>query len=115
MPEDGRFNAMFEGVAKVEIDAESGHVRKVGEIIYGPGKFGGEAVFVPKAEPQSEDDGYLLTFVFDEATEQSQFWVMDAKNMSPDTLAIVELPQRVPFGFHGIWVSQQQIESQEPI
>eukprot|EP01096_Ripella_sp_DP13-Kostka_P007990 TRINITY_DN2956_c0_g1_i2.p1 TRINITY_DN2956_c0_g1~~TRINITY_DN2956_c0_g1_i2.p1 ORF type:complete len:504 (+),score=162.43 TRINITY_DN2956_c0_g1_i2:8-1519(+) len=116
IPESGRFTAEFEGVAKVEITGgEGADVRKVGEITYGPGKFGGEAVFVPKVGGESEDDGYLLTFVFDENTEQSQFWIMDAKNMSPDPLAIIDLPQRVPYGFHGIWVSQDQIDSQEPL
>lgn len=38
----------------------------------GPGRFGSEAVFVPKvpgfASPEEEDDGYLIFFMHDENT-----------------------------------------------
>lgn len=40
-----------------------------GSFVYGPGKFGGEAIFVPRnpgMEGSSEDDGYLIGFVHDE-------------------------------------------------
>jgi carotenoid cleavage dioxygenase-like enzyme len=42
----------------------------------------------------------------------SQFWVMDALTMSPTPVAIVELPARVPYGFHGIFVPLEDIKKQ---
>ncbi|BAN03770.1 carotenoid oxygenase family protein [Ilumatobacter coccineus] len=69
----------------------------------GKGRLPGEASFVPKADPKSEDDGYLMTYVYDAGNDASEFAIYDAGSMSNDPVATVELP-RVPFGFHGNWV-----------
>lgn len=71
---------------------------------FGPGRQGAEAFFQPKDDAQSEDDGYLMTFVFDEASGKSEFVIMDALDMSRPALARLMLPVRVPYGFHGNWV-----------
>ena len=63
----------------------------------------GEPVFVPTHDAAAEDEGYLVTFVHDPATSTSRFVVLDAGDMSSAPLAVVPLPQRVPFGFHGSW------------
>ncbi len=48
-------------------DAESSNV---GEVDLGPGQYGGEAYFVPRSvdpgDCSGEDDGFLVTFVYDE-------------------------------------------------
>jgi carotenoid cleavage dioxygenase len=69
----------------------------------GKGRVCGEAVFAPAANAQHEDDGYLMTFIYDAPSDTSEFVVFDAASMSPDPVATVALP-RVPFGFHGSWV-----------
>ena len=67
----------------------------------------GEAVFVPAAGADSNsDEGYLLTFTYDEASHGSDFAVIDASQLSKGPIARVKLPQRVPFGFHGSWVPE---------
>jgi carotenoid cleavage dioxygenase len=73
---------------------------------YGPGRSAGEAVFVPAegADPDS-DNGYLLTYVYDEATRSSELVVVDASRMTKPAIARVKLPQRVPNGFHGSWMA----------
>ncbi len=78
---------------------------------YGPKRYGGEAVFVPRANATDEDDGYLVTFVYDANTECSELIVADAQHMDTDPIARVMMPQRVPFGFHGIWIDQTQIDA----
>ncbi|MEZ5595964.1 MAG: carotenoid oxygenase family protein [Pseudomonadales bacterium] len=70
----------------------------------GKGRFGGEPVFVPAAGASNEDDGYLMSFVFDEATRRSELVIADASNMTAPPVARVHLPVRVPAGFHGSWV-----------
>ncbi|KAG5627480.1 hypothetical protein H5410_012698 [Solanum commersonii] len=80
----------------------------------GPGRFGSEAVFVPR-EPGTEceeDDGYLILFVHDENTGKSSVNVIDAKTMSAEPAAVVELPKRVPYGFHAFFVTEEQIQEQ---
>ncbi len=74
------------------------------QIDVGMGRLPGETVFVPKAGGQAEDDGYLMTYVYDASTDQSDFVVFDASSMSAEPVATVHLP-RVPFGFHGNWVA----------
>ncbi|XP_049368759.1 carotenoid 9,10(9',10')-cleavage dioxygenase 1-like isoform X1 [Solanum verrucosum] len=80
----------------------------------GPGRFGSEAVFVPR-QPGTEceeDDGYLILFVHDENTGKSSVNVFDAKTMSAEPVAVVELPKRVPYGFHAFFVTEEQIQEQ---
>ena len=79
---------------------------------HGPNRFGGEGVFVPNPEAKSEDDGWLVTYVFDENTGGSEFVVVDALNMGAAPVARVPLPQRVPYGFHGAWISEERIANQ---
>ena len=73
------------------------------DIEFGKGRVGGEAVFVPAADPKSEDDGYLMTYVYDANTDSSQFVIMDAASMDATPVATIDLP-RVPNGFHGSWI-----------
>ncbi|KAI9784506.1 MAG: hypothetical protein M1816_000826 [Peltula sp. TS41687] len=89
-----------------------------------PNRCAQEPRFVPREDGNSEDDGWLLTYVFDEsqldqhgnAPEgcRSELWVIDARNMR-DIVARVYLPQRVPYGLHGSWFSEKSIQSQRPV
>ena len=75
---------------------------------------GSEAIFVPR-EPgitSEEDDGYLIFFVHDEANGKSAVNVIDAKTMSADPVAMIELPTRVPYGFHAFFVTEEQLQEQ---
>jgi carotenoid cleavage dioxygenase len=65
----------------------------------------GEFVFVPAGDATSEDDGYLMGFVYDPTRDSSDFVVLDASDMAADPVATVRLQQRVPYGFHGNWVA----------
>ncbi|KAL6544193.1 ccd4,nced4 [Orobanche gracilis] len=80
---------------------------------YGPNSYGGEPCFIPR-EPDNptaeEDDGYLVTYVHNEATHESKFLVMDAKSPILDIVAIVKMPQRVPYGFHGTFVRECDLQ-----
>jgi carotenoid cleavage dioxygenase-like enzyme len=88
------------------------------------GCYAQESRFVPKAQGQDEDDGYLLTYVFNESQlddfgeclpdSKSELWIIDAKDMSK-VIGRVTLPQRVPYGLHGNWFSEDQVLGQRPI
>lgn len=69
----------------------------------GAGQTPGEAVFVPAEGGTAEDDGYLMTYVHDAASDTSSLAIFDASTMSAEPVASVALP-RIPFGFHGSWV-----------
>jgi carotenoid cleavage dioxygenase len=74
---------------------------------HGPGRSSGEPVFVSRENPSAEDDGWLLTFVHDVPNERAELTIIDAQEMS--VVASVQLPQRVPYGFHGNWVSDRSV------
>lgn len=77
---------------------------------HGPGRAAGEPVFVARQGSEVEDDGWLVTFVHDLGDESTDFVVMDAADFDrTDYVAKVRLPQRVPFGFHGNWVSDRSV------
>ncbi|KAI1209329.1 carotenoid oxygenase [Annulohypoxylon truncatum] len=87
------------------------------------GWFAQEPRFVPRAQAETEDDGWLLTYVFDESQLNedgecgddaiSELWIIDARNMR-EIVARVKLPQRVPYGLHGAWFSEDEIAGQRP-
>lgn len=67
--------------------------------------YGGEALFVPKANAVREDDGYLLDLLM--AEDRADLIVVDAGSMTE--LARIHLPQRVPFGVHAVWLAQDDL------
>ena len=74
---------------------------------HGPGCTSGEPVFVAREHATAEDDGWLITFVHDEPNGSAELVIIDAQEMR--TVAQVALPQRVPYGFHGNWVSDRAV------
>src|SRR5690606_3742792 len=79
---------------------------------HGPDRFGGEGVFVPRPDARSEDDGWVVTSVHDAGTGAGELVVVDALDMAAAPVARVQLPQRVPYGFHGAWISEERIAAQ---
>lgn len=85
------------------------------------GWFTQEPRFVPRSNPKSEDDGWVLTYVFDESQLDAngecpedaigELWIIDATNMQ-DVVAKIKLPQRVPYGLHGTWFPEDEIAGQ---
>ncbi|EOA34904.1 hypothetical protein CARUB_v10019983mg [Capsella rubella] len=111
------------GIIKFDLQAEAETGNKILQVggniegIYelGQGRSGSEAVYVPRGAAEEEDDGYLLFFVHDENTGKSCLKVIDAKTMSAETVAVVELPHRVPYGFHALFLTEEQLQGQTPI
>ena len=65
----------------------------------------GEPLFVPRGEGAAEDDGWVLVLAYDHARNTSDFHILDARNVRDEAVAVVHLPHRVPYGFHGNWVA----------
>ena len=64
-----------------------------------------EPVFVPSSPDADEDDGFVLAYVYDASNNSSDVVILNAQDFTGDPVATIQLPQRVPFGFHGNWVS----------
>ncbi|KAG2445531.1 hypothetical protein HXX76_000146 [Chlamydomonas incerta] len=129
------------GIAKMDLAAPPGGEACVAAICFPPGWSGGEAVFVPRERKEEKDkqgqqsaageptavvagaadadgedpvgdDGFLLVYVYSSTENTSYLHVYDARTMSPTPLAAVRLPRRVPYGFHGAWVTEEQLQAQ---
>lgn len=69
------------------------------------GRTGSEASFVPAENALDEDDGYLMTYVYDPGENASELVILSAKDMSDEPIARIHLQARVPAGFHGSWIA----------
>lgn len=112
----------FGGLAKYDlskIEGTSGDVESCSvQVTFNDNCFGGEPMFVPRYPDASkcagEDDGFVLVFVTDEAATPAvtHLHVYDATSPSQQPLTRIAMPQRVPYGFHGMWVTRAQLRAQ---
>ena len=86
------------------IDYQSGRVS-----VWDPGitRHANEAFFVPGGS--SEGQGWLLTFVHDHADDTSVLAVLDAQHVEDGPVAEIEMPRRVPHGFHATWIPKSAV------
>ena len=93
----------IDGVVKYDLDTGSETVHA-----FPAGHFGGEPVFAATGDAAgAEDEGFLLTFVTDEAAGTSELVVLDARDEHFAAVAPqcrVRMPRRIPYGFHGTWL-----------
>lgn len=102
------------GVAKVDLG--TGELAAVHE--YGEGRFSGEPTFVPATSATSgtdtggrEDDGHVVVMVHDEAAGTAELVVLDAGKMEV-AATVAALPCRVLYGFHGVFITKEQLAEQ---
>ena len=70
----------------------------------GRGHVAGEGVFVPRPDAKTEDDGWLVSLTHDRVEGRSELRVVDCRELRADPVVRVRIPQRVPYGFHVIWL-----------
>ncbi|MGB3511407.1 MAG: carotenoid oxygenase family protein [Microcoleaceae cyanobacterium] len=95
---------LFDGIIKYDFATGRSLTHDFGEQ-----RYGSSISFAPRIGAIDEDDGWLLTFVYDDKEKRSELLVVDAQDMTGEPVARVILPQRVPYGFHGTWVSEMQL------
>ncbi len=70
----------------------------------GPGRAPGEPIFVRAPDGRADDEGVVLSFVYDAGRDATDVVVIDGTAFDGAPLATVHLPTRVPFGLHGSFV-----------
>ncbi len=75
---------------------------------FGAGCASREPIFVPRTADAAEDDGYVLSYVYDANRNTSDVVILAAQDFAGEPVAVVELPVRVPFGFHGDWIADAE-------
>jgi all-trans-8'-apo-beta-carotenal 15,15'-oxygenase len=72
---------------------------------FAPDGYPGEPLFVPRSADSAEDDGILITVVYDATSERSAIVGLDAANLAGKPLFTARLPHHVPYSLHGTFVS----------
>ena len=91
---------VWTAVKKYDLDRGTAETRR-----FGAENGVGEPLFVPRGAGAAEDDGWVLVLAYDHARNTSDFHILDARNVRGEPVAVVHLPHRVPYGFHGNWVA----------
>ena len=99
---DAEYGFELEGICHVDLQTGAEDVWEPG-----PNLRSGEGFFVPTGD--GEGDGFVLTYLYDRSTDRSSLGVFDAQDMKSGPVAEVQLPVRVPFGFHGLWVDEKDL------
>jgi len=69
-------------------------------------QFCGEPMFAPKAD--AEDDGYLLTVLFDGKAEKSELLVFESSAISAGPVCRIPLGIGIPHGLHGCFTTAEE-------
>ncbi|XP_077232111.1 carotenoid 9,10(9',10')-cleavage dioxygenase 1-like [Tasmannia lanceolata] len=105
----------YGGLAKLHLDEQDNKIPKrekdsrvqikVGYHAFEENEFCSGAAFVARNGGLEEDDGWLISFVHNEDDNISQVHIIDTKKVVGHTTAKIALPQRVPYGFHGTFIT----------
>ena len=69
-----------------------------------------EPWFAEADAPQAEDDGYVIAFQWNDALQRQSLDIFDAHDIGRGPVAQVELPQRLPAGFHACWIEKDRLQ-----
>ncbi|MEL7035979.1 MAG: carotenoid oxygenase family protein [Cyanobacteria bacterium J06592_8] len=93
---DPEGNAPLQAILKVDLHSNERQLWSAA-----PHGFAGEPVFVPRPNGDTEDDGWLLTLVYDASYHRSNLVILDAKTVEKGPIAQLHLKHHVPYGLHG--------------
>jgi carotenoid cleavage dioxygenase-like enzyme len=72
----------------------------------GPYRTASEPLFARAVDGRSDDEGWLLTMVYDAPRGASDLYVLDASSFGRRPQAVIHLPAgaALPFRSHGTWI-----------
>ena len=91
-------SGMHDGILKLDYESGKEETVKIGDEQYTS-----EPVFVPRKGARDEDDGYLVSLIYDAHRDASHVAVFDARGLSDGPVARLWLDHHVPLTFHGNW------------
>jgi len=103
---DVKTTLFFDGIVKYDLETGAADTLR-----FGDGRYGSESSFAPRIGRTREDDGYLFSFVHDARERKSELWIIDAREVSRGPVARLDIPHRVPIGFHATWVPGEDIRA----
>jgi all-trans-8'-apo-beta-carotenal 15,15'-oxygenase len=92
-------NAPLQGITKIDLATKERQTWAAA-----PTGFVSEPVFIAKPQPQSEDDGWLITLVYEGDQQATDVVILNAIDLS--VVAKLHLPHHLPYGLHGTWTEE---------
>lgn len=84
----------------VKVDTASG---RSDEYTFPERHFPSEAVYAPRPGSDAEDDGWLLSLVYDADAHASYWAILDASRLANGPIATAHMDHHIPLSFHGAW------------
>jgi carotenoid cleavage dioxygenase-like enzyme len=100
-----RYSVAVGGGALVRYDLERDSATEHRFVVEGGRGAPDEAVFVPAPGESDESAGWYVAYVYDPVRDGSDLVIIDASDFGGAPVARVQLPRRVPHGFHGNWLT----------
>ncbi len=97
----GRTAGLQQRVSRV--DVETGAVTSHD---FAPNGYAGEPLFVPRSSDGAEDEGVVITLVYDVSTERTSIVGLDAANLGGAPLFTARLGHHVPYSLHGTFARE---------
>ncbi|GBF79580.1 carotenoid oxygenase family protein [Aphanothece sacrum] len=94
-------NAPLQAILKLDVKTKERQVHS-----FAPQGYVGEPIFVPKPNGTSEDEGWVLTLVYDGIRHRSDLVILDGQNLEKSPLATLHLKHHIPYGLHGNWTNE---------
>ena len=94
-------NAPLQAILKVDVKTGSRQIWSAA-----PRGFVSEPVFVPRAGAADEDDGWVITLVYDAAHHRSDVVILDARDLNKGARARLHLKHHIPYELHGTWTPE---------
>ncbi|MBT5433156.1 MAG: carotenoid oxygenase, partial [Rhodospirillaceae bacterium] len=87
--------------ALMRMDTDSGHLTT---FAFETEDSVGKPVFAPNPQGTAEDDGWVMAFVYDDASDNSHLVLWDARAIEDGPTCRILMPRRIPEGLHGNWM-----------
>lgn len=93
-----RGNAPLQAIMKLDVTTGEEQVWSAA-----PKGYVSEPIFVPRPDSDQEDDGWVLTVVYDSIRHRSDIVILDGRDLNQGPVARLHLKHHIPYGLHGNW------------
>ncbi|MEN9226098.1 MAG: carotenoid oxygenase family protein [Thermostichus sp. HHBFW_bins_43] len=98
-------NAPLQAILK--LDTQTGRTQQYS---FAPRGFVGEPVFIPDPDRDEEEAGWIVTVIFDAASQCSQVVLLEAQDLTAGPVARIPLRHHIPYGLHGCFTPKVWVE-----
>jgi all-trans-8'-apo-beta-carotenal 15,15'-oxygenase len=95
---NARGNAPLQAILKLDVTTGEEQLWSAA-----PHGYVSEPIFVPRSEDSPEDEGWVLTVVYDSTKHRSDVVILDGRDLNQGPVARLHLKHHIPYGLHGSW------------